>query len=110
MPKRYSPFDKSDKTVKGRACHSGNGDFGPHHVEPELADFRGNAKAHADDRRAEELRHDGPDKRQSRVDLERIENEGHGKRKPELDKGAPIARAIGAHEVALKTIRRIKPG
>ena len=71
--------------VEGRAGQRRHRDLGPDHVEAHPADFGRDAKAHADDRRAEEFRHDGADQRQRRVDLERIEDEGHGGRQPQLD-------------------------
>src|SRR5437868_14679340 len=102
MPKCDRPLDESDETVKGRAGERRDRYFAPYHVEPELADLGRDAEAHADDRRAEEFGNDGPDQRQSRVDLEGIENERHGERKPELQERIPIARPIGAHEVAFE--------
>src|ERR1700712_246890 len=75
MPERDGAFDERHHPIEDGPRERSDCDFRPDHLHIELADLGRDAKAHADDRCTEEFGYDCADQRQSRVDLERIEDE-----------------------------------
>src|SRR5687767_12902398 len=64
MPESSGALDQSEQPVKGRSGQRRHGYLGPNHIQAHAPHFRRNPKAHANDRRAEELGNDGPDQSQ----------------------------------------------
>ena len=70
-----------------------------------MADLGADAKTHAHRGGAEELRNNRANHRQRRVDLERIEDERQGRRKPQFEQRLIIIGRIGLHEIPFHRAR-----
>ena len=64
MPKQDGTFEQRECREADRAGQRGQRYFGPHDIDIEPSGFGRNAKAHADNRCAEELGDEGADERQ----------------------------------------------
>ena len=93
MPEGHAALDERDERRRtAEPASAATAIVRPDHVDVHAADLGRDAKAHADDRRAEELGDDGADQGQRRVDLERVEDERQRRRQAQLEQRLPVAR------------------
>src|SRR5208282_1457060 len=101
VPERHAALHAGDQRIEQRTRDRRDDDRRPHHVDAEMANLGRDAKAHADDWRAEEFRHDRADHRERRIDFQRIEDERQRRGKTQRKKRLPVACAVSLHQVAL---------
>ena len=69
VPKGHPSFDKGHDTIERRSGYCRDNNLGPDQIKRKLPNRGGDAKAHAQHRRAEEFSNDGADQGKGGADL-----------------------------------------